>query len=67
MNLAIIVLIALRRRRAGRARRCPGPLDAAGPDDSDRLAGACEAPRCGEVVTFRACERRFIVAGRRRR
>jgi hypothetical protein len=51
---------------------CPGygaPLriDPAGPDDPDRLVGICEAPWCGEVVTFRVCEGRFIVAARRRR
>jgi hypothetical protein len=42
-------------------------IDPAGPDDPDRLVGACNAPRCGEVVAYRVCERRFIVAERRRR
>ncbi len=50
MNIAIILIIVLRRRRAGCASWCPGPLDAAGLDDPDRLAGACKVPRCGEVV-----------------
>ena len=38
----------------------------AGPDEPDRLLGVCKAPRCGEVVTYRVCEGRFIVAERRR-
>jgi hypothetical protein len=51
---------------------CPGcgaPLrmDTAGPDDPDRLVATCEAPRCGEVVTFRRLEGRLIVAELRRR
>jgi hypothetical protein len=48
---------------------CGGPLalGPAGPDDPDRHVAACEAPRCGEVVSYRVCEGRFIVTQRRRR
>ena len=51
---------------------CPGcgaplRLVPAGPDEPDRPVGACTAPRCGEVVSYRVCEGRFIVAERRRR
>jgi hypothetical protein len=48
---------------------CGAPLRLvpAGPDDPDRLVGACKAPQCGEVVTYRVCEGRLIVAERRRR
>ena len=83
MNLDSIDHSALLLRLAGRASwradppdpspaLCPGcgaPLriDPAGPDDPDRLVAACKARQCGEVVACRICERRFIVAGRRRR
>jgi hypothetical protein len=48
---------------------CGGPLTLApaAPGDPDRLIGACPAPRCGEVVTFRRQEGRLIVAERQRR
>jgi hypothetical protein len=48
---------------------CGGPLALApaGPDDPDRLVGTCKVPRCGVVVSYRVCERRFIVVERRRR
>jgi hypothetical protein len=51
---------------------CPGcwaplSLDPRGPDDLDRFVGACRALQCGEVVTYRVCEGRFIVAQRQRR
>ena len=83
MNLDAIAADTLRRHLAARApwrpdppdpppAPCPGcgaPLriDTAGADDPDRLVGACKVPRCGEVVTFRVCEGRLIVAERRRR
>ena len=82
MNLDAIALNTTPRRLAARAPwrpgqsgpdilDCPGcgrplALAPAGPDDPDRLVGACEAPRCGEVVTYRVCEGRIIVAERRR-
>ena len=51
--------------------RCPGcgsPLrfDPAGSADPNWLVGTCPAVQCGEVVTYRVCEGRFIVAERRR-
>ena len=48
---------------------CGGPLAMApaAPGEVEWAVATCKAPRCGEVVTFRACERRFIVAERRRR
>jgi hypothetical protein len=51
---------------------CPGcgaplRLVPAGPDDPGRPVGTCQAPRCGEVVTYRICEGRLIVAARQRR
>jgi hypothetical protein len=83
MNLDAIAADTLHRHLAARAPWCPDPrdppaagcpgcgaplsLDAAGTDDRDRLVGACKAPRCGEVVTYRVCEGRFIVAARQRR
>ena len=47
---------------------CGGPLALApaGPAGPDRLFGTCDSPRCGEVVTYRVCEGRYIVAERRR-
>ena len=82
MNLDAITADTLHRHLAGRApwrpdpleppsSNCPGcgaPLriDTAGADDHDRPVAACNSPRCGEVVTYRACEGRFIVAQRRR-
>jgi hypothetical protein len=50
---------------------CPGcdaPLriDPAAPAEPDRLVGTCPAPQCGEVVVYRVCERRLIVADRRK-
>jgi hypothetical protein len=83
LKLAVIVLITPRRRAAARARgrpgrpdlapaRCPGcgaplALNPAGTDNLDRFVAACKALQCVEVVTFRVCEGRFIVAERRRR
>jgi hypothetical protein len=51
--------------------RCPGcgsPLriDPAGSADSDWLVGTCPAQQCGEAVVYRVCERRLIVADRRK-
>jgi hypothetical protein len=83
MNLAAVTADTLHRHLAARtpwrpdppepsSANCPGcgaplRLVLAGPDDPDRLVGTCKAPRCGEVVTYRVCEGRFIVAERRRR
>jgi hypothetical protein len=83
MNLETIAHDTTARRLAARAPWHPDPpdpspaccpgcgaplrLDAAGPDEPDRFEGACKAPRCGEVVSYRLCEGRFIVAERRRR
>jgi hypothetical protein len=51
--------------------RCPGcgsPLgiDPAGSAEPDGLVGTCPARQCGEVVVYRVCERRLIVADRRK-
>jgi hypothetical protein len=51
---------------------CPGcgaafQIDTGGLDEPDRSIGICTAPQCGEVVTFRVCEGRLIIAERRRR
>jgi hypothetical protein len=50
---------------------CPGcgallRVDPAGSAEPDRLVGICPAPQCGEVVVYRVCERRLIVAERRK-
>jgi hypothetical protein len=82
MNLDAITADTLHRHLPARApwrpdppepspARCPGcgaalSLDPSGPDDLDRFVGACKALQCGEVVTYRICEGRFIVAARRR-
>jgi len=82
MNLDAITTDTLHRHLPARApwrpappdpspAHCPGcgaPLrmDPAGPADPDRLVAACKARQCGEVVTYRVCEGRFIVAERRR-
>jgi hypothetical protein len=49
--------------------RCPGcdspvRIDPAESAEPDRLVGLCPAPQCGEVVVYRVCERRLIVADR---
>jgi hypothetical protein len=82
MNLDAITADTLHRHLPARApwrpdppdpaAHCPGcgtplALDPSGLDDLDRFVGACKALRCREVVTYRACEGRFIVAERRRR
>ena len=51
--------------------RCPGcgsPLriDPEGSADPDWLVGTCPAPGCGEIVVYRVCEQRLIVADRRK-
>ena len=79
-NLDAIALVTLPHRLANRGpwhpgqpepspTPCPGcgaPLRIAPAEsaDPDRLVGTCEAAQCGEVVTYRICERRLIVADR---
>jgi hypothetical protein len=51
---------------------CPGcdaplAMDLSTGDGPLVVMGACERPRCGEVVTFRRLEGRWIVQERRRR
>jgi hypothetical protein len=51
--------------------RCPGcgapvRIDSAKSADPDWLVGTCPAPGCGEIVVYRVCERRLIVADRRK-
>ena len=83
MNLDAVAADTLHRHLAARApwrpdppdpsaALCPGcgaplSLDPSGLDDLDQFVGACKAPQCGEVVTYRVCEGRLIVAERRRR
>ena len=50
---------------------CPGcdaplAMDTSTGDGPIAVAGACNRPGCGEVVTFRRLEGRWIVADRRR-
>jgi hypothetical protein len=50
---------------------CPGcdaplAMDTSTGDGPIRVTGACDRPGCGEVVTFRCLEGRWIVADRRR-
>ena len=82
MNLDAIAADTLHRHLPARApwrpdppdpapAQCPGcgaplSLDPPGLDDLDRFVGACKALQCGEVVIYRICEGRFIVAARRR-
>jgi hypothetical protein len=82
MNLDAVPADTLARRLAARAPwrpgrpvpeapgcpGCAGPLQMGpvGLTQPDRLLGACKAPWCGEVVTFRRLEGRLIVAERRR-
>jgi hypothetical protein len=51
--------------------RCPGcgsalRIDPEGSADPDWLVGTCRAPHCGEIVVYRVCEQRLIVADRRK-
>jgi hypothetical protein len=41
-------------------------VNPAGSAEFDRLVGTCPATQCGEVVVYRVCERRLIVADRRK-
>jgi hypothetical protein len=83
MNLNAIVHATVPHHIAGRApwrpdrpdpspASCPGcgaslRIVTTGSDEPDRFVGTCNAPQCGEVMTYRVCEGRFIVAERNRR